>query len=109
MADAKEPLTDWRDRFAKRIRQLRTDHNLTQREVAEAIDVGFEAYRKYEQRGSAPAHVLPDLARLYNISIEFLVTGRQPLAAGPPPEGEGETGGHMTTQSSKVLRSRSKR
>ena len=57
-----------------RIKDLRTDHDLTQKKVAQLLGLHLTQYQVYE-RGEVkiPIEFFIDLARLYNISIDSLV------------------------------------
>ena len=58
----------------KRIRDLREDHDLTQRAVGEAINVPQRTYAYYESGGRMiPPRVLCALADLYGVSVDYLL------------------------------------
>ena len=58
----------------KRIRELREDHDLTQREVAEMLGMSQTGYSKYETGEYAvPSIVLIKLAKLYETSVDYLL------------------------------------
>lgn len=57
-----------------RIKDLRVDHDLTQKQVAERLGLYLTQYQVYE-RGDVskiPIDFFIDLAMLYNISIDYL-------------------------------------
>lgn len=58
----------------QRIRDLREDRDLTQRELAEYLNCSQGAYSNYGlgQR-DIPTDVLGRLANLYNVSIDYLL------------------------------------
>lgn len=58
----------------KRIRNLREDHDLKQRELAEILNCSQRIYSNYE-RGDVdlPTEVLIKLARYYNTSIDYIL------------------------------------
>lgn len=58
----------------QRIRDLREDHDLKQREVAEHLDCSQRAYSNYElgQR-DIPTDVLIKLSAFYNVSTDYLL------------------------------------
>lgn len=58
----------------KRIRDLREDHDLTQKEVGEYIFMAQTTYSRYE-RGTVPfsADMLCSLADLYQVSVDYLL------------------------------------
>ena len=54
----------------KRIRELREDHDLTQREVAEMLGMSQTGYSKYETgTNDIPTAVLIKLADFYKTSV----------------------------------------
>ena len=58
----------------KRIRDLREDHDLTQRAVGEAINVPQRPYAYYESgQRMIPPRVLCALADLYGVSVDYLL------------------------------------
>ncbi len=58
----------------ERIRNLREDHDLKQRELAEILNCSQRIYSNYE-RGDVdlPTEVLIKLARYYNTSIDYIL------------------------------------
>jgi transcriptional regulator with XRE-family HTH domain len=58
----------------KRIRDLREDHDLLQREVAVHLNCSQRVYSNYElgQR-DIPTEVLIRLSRLYNVSVDYIL------------------------------------
>ena len=58
-----------------RIRDLREDHDLTQMQVAKILKMSQTGYSKYETgENDIPTHILIKLARLYNTSIDYLLS-----------------------------------
>ena len=57
----------------RRIRDLRIDHDLTQKNIADALGMHVTQYQVYE-RGEVkiPIDFFIDLARYYNVSIDYL-------------------------------------
>lgn len=58
----------------RRIRDLREDHDLKQRQVAEFLNCSQQVYSNYElgQR-DIPTDVLIRLANLYAVSVDYLL------------------------------------
>lgn len=64
--------------FKDRIRLLRRESGLTQREIAEQIGVTYRTYQNYEAGASVPqAAVLAKLSRLFGVSMDMLGTGEE--------------------------------
>ena len=58
----------------KRIRELREDHDLTRREVAEMLGMSQTGYSKYETgTNDIPTAVLIKLADFYKTSVDYLL------------------------------------
>lgn len=58
----------------QRIRDLREDHDLTQRQLAEALHCSQQVYSNYElgQR-DIPTDVLIKLAKFYTVTTDYLL------------------------------------
>ena len=58
----------------ERIRDLREDHDLKQRQIADYLHCSQQVYSNYElgQR-DIPTQVLIDLANFYHVSIDYLL------------------------------------
>ncbi len=58
----------------KRLRDLREDHDMTQKAVGEAINVPQRTYAYYESgQRMIPPQVLCALADLYGVSVDYLL------------------------------------
>ncbi len=58
----------------RRVRELREDHDLTQREVAAELKMSQPQYFRYEQGyRDLPTDILVALARLYNTSTDYIL------------------------------------
>lgn len=57
-----------------RIRNLREDHDMKQREVASFLNCSQQVYSNYElgQR-DIPTEVLIKLSQLYNVSVDYIL------------------------------------
>lgn len=57
-----------------RIRDLREDKDLTQRQVAQILSMSQVGYSKYETgRNDIPTRVLIKLSRFYNTSTDYIL------------------------------------
>ena len=57
-----------------RIKNLREDHDLTQKQISEYLNVSQVAYSYYElNRRSIPVETLDKLADYYNTSVDYLL------------------------------------
>ena len=60
--------------FAKRIKELRLEKNLSQREVAKILGLSQPSYIRYELRAGEPSlATLVGLARFYQVSVGYLL------------------------------------
>lgn len=58
----------------RRIRDLREDHDLTQAEIADYLNISQRAYSYYESGERAiPIEALIKLAKYYHTSVDYLV------------------------------------
>lgn len=58
----------------KRIRELREDHDLTQRRIAEALHCSQQAYSNYELgERDIPTDILIKLSVYYNVSVDYIL------------------------------------
>ena len=58
----------------RRIRDLREDRDLTQKQVAQYLGMSQTGYSKYETgENDLPTAILIKLADLYNVSIDYLL------------------------------------
>ena len=65
--------------FLKRVRELREDRDLKQREIAEYLDVKQTTYSKYELgRIDIPIEALIKLADYYGVTLDYLVGRDKP-------------------------------
>lgn len=60
--------------YYRRIRDLREDHDFTQREIAERLDMYQPQYFRYEQGyRDIPTDILIRLADIYQVSVDYLL------------------------------------
>lgn len=76
----------WAAMFRARVRALREAKNWTTAEMATALGIPSERYRKYETRTPLPHDLLEPFALITGVSVEFLVTGRRVRGKGPYPD-----------------------
>ena len=60
--------------YKERIRDLREDHDLTQKKIAEVLGIKYNVYQRYELGTSKmPIHHLISLAQYYNTSADYIL------------------------------------
>lgn len=58
----------------KRIRDLREDHDKTQQEIADVLNMHRSVYRRYESgERETPVWVIVKLAKYYHVSTDYLL------------------------------------
>lgn len=62
--------------FRARLKELRTDLDYSQEQMATALGLSKANYQKYEDRSRFPLHKLEQLALVTHQSLDFLITGR---------------------------------
>ena len=69
----------------RRIRDLRDDHDKTQQEIADILNMHRSVYRRYESGElEAPAWVVVKLADYYGVSTDYLLGRTDDPAPYPP-------------------------
>ncbi|GGJ39741.1 hypothetical protein GCM10011393_07480 [Sphingopyxis bauzanensis] len=64
------------DELCARVQRLRIEREWTQQQMAAAIGLPHERYKKYETRSPMPAYLLPRFAQMVDRSVTYLVTGK---------------------------------
>lgn len=60
--------------YYKRLRDLREDHDLTQKQIAEILQTTQQVYSEYEKGiREIPLRRIIILAKFYNVSIDYIV------------------------------------
>lgn len=61
-----------------RLRRLRLTKGITLADVGRAVGLSSKMPQRWEAGNSVPqSHDLPNLARLYNVTIDYLLTGKE--------------------------------
>mgnify|MGYP006071692545 FL=1 len=57
-----------------RIRALREDHDLTQKQIAKILNMSQTGYSKYETgENDVPTSILIELSKFYNTSVDYIL------------------------------------
>ena len=60
--------------YYRRVRELREDHDMTQRDIAAVLHMPQPQYFRYEQGyRDIPTDILIRLADLYDVSVDYLL------------------------------------
>ena len=74
----------------RRLRELRRERNLTQREVAKVLGISQQVYSCYERGAQTiPLRHLASLAEFYSVSVDYLLERTGNPAPYPWPGGAG--------------------
>lgn len=86
---AQEPPADLKAVTAKNIASLRTARKMTQLELGEALSYSDKAISKWERGEAVPdAYVLLELSRIFEVSVDWLLTPHEETMPPPPPPRE---------------------
>ena len=72
--------------YIARVKALREAKGWTAAQMATALGVPAERYRKYETRTPLPHNLIEPFALIAGVSVEFLITGRRVRGKGPYPD-----------------------
>lgn len=59
--------------FKDRLRQLREDRGITQKQCAEELSVSYDNYNKWENGSSPNFDTLVKIANFFNVTIDYLL------------------------------------
>lgn len=90
-----------------RLKELRTEHQLSQSQIGDYLHLTKQGYCHYERGTRVPdLHILQELAKLYNITLETLLEGTIPdFKASTKAVGLAEEPSHASKASIKPLTS----
>ena len=81
-------MSQMKEAFGKRLKQLRKDLGYTQQELAYALGIQWSRYHKYELgKNEPPFEILIKLANLSGEDLDYLIggrSGRRDRRGGPP-------------------------
>lgn len=72
--------------FIERTKGLREHRGMTSAEMATALGIPVDRYRKYESRTPMPHDLLERFALIVGVPLDFLVSGRRVTGKGPYPD-----------------------
>lgn len=81
---------EWNGLMGGRLQKLRNQSNLTQEELAECLDVSRQSVSKWELNKTLPdVDKLIQLSEIYQVSIDYLIKGKEVEEEGKKEEEEG--------------------
>lgn len=64
--------------FSETVKELRLKHRMTQDELAARVNLTQNSVSAWERRGAVPPmEILTQLAKIFNVSIDYLLTGKK--------------------------------
>jgi len=66
------------DALCARVKRLREEKGWTAEQMAIALGIPPERYRKYENRSPLPQYLIPRFALVVDRSSEYILTGKEP-------------------------------
>ena len=60
-------------KFNERIKELRTENNLTQRELAKELEVSHSSIRDWEANSQTSFEMLIKIAKFFKVSTDYLL------------------------------------
>ncbi|SRR6266581_2819467 len=70
--------------LCQRVQELRQARGWTQEQMARALDIPLDRYKKYEVRSPLPPHLIERFAMLVGREISYVLTGKLDLARRGP-------------------------
>lgn len=67
---------EFNERLCARIARLREERGWTQAQMAAALIVPFERYKKYETRSPMPGYLIPRFAQHVDRDVAYILTGK---------------------------------
>ena len=66
----------YNDALRKRLAGRRVELRITQQQMADALGIPLERYKKYENRSPLPQYLFVSAAAILQLDVLFLLTGR---------------------------------
>jgi len=67
---------EFNDAYCARVRRLREERGWTQEQMATALGLPYDRYRKYEYRSPLPSYLIEQFAEIVGRDIEYALTGK---------------------------------
>ena len=85
MATTPEEL-QFNEALCARVHRVRNDRGWTSEQMATALGIPSERYRKYEYRSPLPCYLIERFALINNMSIAYVLTGKNESVSATPQE-----------------------
>jgi DNA-binding XRE family transcriptional regulator len=73
--------------YCRRVKDLRAGKGWTQKQMAAALGIPLDRYKKYEDRSPMPTYLLERFALIVDRTVGYVVTGNPEPRHNPPPIG----------------------
>ena len=70
--------------FTARVKALREERGWTAEQMATALGVPVDRYRKYENRSPLPQYLMEQFCLIVDCDLDFLLTGKRRTAIAKP-------------------------
>lgn len=71
--------------YCQRVQQLRIERGWTQDQMATALGIPLDRYKKYEIRSPLPVYLIERFATIVGRDVEYVVTGKTSARRRGPP------------------------
>jgi transcriptional regulator with XRE-family HTH domain len=85
MAESNEELI-FNNALCERVKKLRLEKGWTAEQMATALAIPADRYRKYENRSPLPAYLMHRFCLIADCDLDYLLTGRSRSVVHPRPE-----------------------
>jgi transcriptional regulator with XRE-family HTH domain len=75
--------------LCERVSTLRRERGWTAEQMATALGVPPDRYRKYEKRSPLPAYLMVSFCLVVDCDLDYLLTGRKRVVTTAKPQAEG--------------------
>lgn len=75
---------EFNESYIARVKRLREERNWTSEQMATALGIPAERYRKYEYRTPLPHYLVEPFAQIVDRDVQYVMTGKSRAAAPRP-------------------------
>lgn len=75
---------EFNEAFIKRVKRLREERGYTSEQMATALGIPAERYRKYEYRTPLPQYLIEQFAQIVDRDVAYMLTGKSTVPAARP-------------------------
>lgn len=75
---------EFNETFIKRVKRLREERGYTSEQMATALGIPAERYRKYEYRTPLPQYLIEQFAQIVDRDVSYMLTGKATTPTAKP-------------------------